>query len=208
MVPRFNDEAERRAYYHDKYGDFDGEKRYRAARTRRKQGPPPAAEADAPIDQPQGSLLDQLQEKQPKRRQAKPTKTQLTLTVANGIALANTLAGMAYPPWREDALNFEEIGRLADALADEILHSEKLTAWVMKATKNSVHVKLGLVVAGIALPRMQRRGMIPAGMMPESPGPNGHGPLPEGALGSQEEGPLPAYTPEADMYARMGEASA
>ncbi|HEV3129583.1 MAG TPA: hypothetical protein VGY32_11405 [Solirubrobacteraceae bacterium] len=203
-MARYADENARRAYYVKKYGEVEGERRYRKAGAPK----PPLAE-DAPLEQPQGSLLEQLTEKRPRRRVPKPSRNELILQVGTGIALLDQATMWVYPPWREESLSHEEIGRLADALADEILNSEKLTAWVQKAAKNSVHMKLGLVIAGIALPRMQRRGMIPAGMMPADA--NGNSPYPEGAPdGSQlQEGSLPQYDPAADMYARMpGEASA
>lgn len=162
-MPRFSSEESRLKYYTDKWGEEEGLARYERA-----AGAPPSP--DSPLDAEQPSLrFAGTAEKTPKRRSKKPAKKDVVESLAAGIALGDTGLAWFYPPWREDRLQHEEIGRLADALADEILYSERLTQWIVQAQKSSVHIKLAMVCASIALPRMARHGMLPAGMFGAPP---------------------------------------
>lgn len=190
---RFANEEERRSWYHQKYGDLDGEKRYRKA-----AGIPLPKSALPDPSVGGGSILDKIQEKAPKRRVPKPSKTEVVQAVGTAVAATDQIGQWFYPPWREDHLSFEEIGRLADALADEILSSEKLTKWLVKAQSSSVHVKLAMVCASIALPRMQKHGMVPSMAGAAPPGPNGSAP-PEGVpIGSHPGDPFPEELAQMD----------
>jgi hypothetical protein len=86
--------------------------------------------------------------------------------VAIGIATADKIvAQFLYPPWKDDQLTAEEIGRLAHATADEIIQSETLTKWFLTVTeyasKGGAHTRFAIAIAYIMYPRMVRRGMLP-----------------------------------------------
>lgn len=82
--------------------------------------------------------------------------------MGTAIYALDTAATWFSPAWQQERLTQEEIGRLAQATGDEVLNSKQLTAWLMRASKSGVHVKLALVVASIAIPRMVNHGMLPA----------------------------------------------
>lgn len=84
--------------------------------------------------------------------------------MGTAIYALDTGATWIFPTWAAERLSQEEIGRLAQATGDEVLNSKQLTAWLMKASKSGVHVKLALVVASIAIPRMVNHGMLPGEM--------------------------------------------
>ena len=99
-------------------------------------------------------------ERAPRRAPKKPTKTELMQALGTGISLIQTGILLVSPEFAEDALNNREIAMLSDALADEALASERLSRWIVKAQEQSVHMKLAYVCLTIALPRLQRRGIL------------------------------------------------
>jgi hypothetical protein len=68
------------------------------------------------------------------------------------------------PDWAEDQLTPGELGELSYALTDELMSHERIVAWINKAAGAGVHIKLAMVCASIALPRMARRGLLPVGI--------------------------------------------
>jgi hypothetical protein len=151
-------EAARRAFYVKKYGEEEGEAKFQEWMDRQ----------DLAAEQPrqEGSVVE------PKRRSStRKGKRKLDADTAyNGMAIAiatadKALANFLYPPWKEEQLTNEEIGRLARATGDEILQSETLTRWFLSAlevtNKGGPHARLLIAVAMIAYPRMVRRGMVP-----------------------------------------------
>lgn len=99
------------------------------------------------------------QERTPNRR--KPTEREVRTVLDASIAFADQGACLVFPTWQEERLTAEERARLADALVDEVLHSDKLTKWYIRTTTVTRHGKLMYALATIALPRLQRRGLIP-----------------------------------------------
>jgi hypothetical protein len=160
-MPKFTSEAKRREFYYNRYGEEEGAKKYAEALERDGRISP-----DGPLDTPQPSILGSIPERTPRRPQPtinpkNPSKKEVTAAVGAGLAIANKGVQFVWPPWKEDELNPLEIGLLADALADEILSSKTLTRLLVKAKENSVHVKLAYVLAIIAIPRLEKRGLLP-----------------------------------------------
>jgi hypothetical protein len=180
---RFKSDEDRQQYYIDKYGEEEGWQRFQASLA--KQG---RAMPDEAMDSPQASILHERAPRRasPSAGNRKPSKKEVTSAVGAGIALANKGLVFLWPPWVEDMLNPMEVGLLADALADEILSSRQLTKLLVSAASNSVHMKLAYVCAIIAVPRLQRRGMLPdfGPMMAQVP--NANGSLPEDYAGPPE----------------------
>ena len=140
-----------RTRLHKKYGEEEGERKFAEWRAKRADG-----NASAPV-RPRGSG-----ERAPRGRVAQSArKRDVYAGVSAGVFLADTLACYVSPSWREEHLTPEEVGRLGIALGDEILTSKTLTKWVLTAQKSSVHMRLALVCATIAMPRMASRGMLP-----------------------------------------------
>lgn len=72
-------------------------------------------------------------------------------------------SGVFTPTWSaEDRLSGTEIGKLTVALGDEALSNVELAKWLTKLGRGSAHSKLAMVLAEIAIPRMARRGLLPA----------------------------------------------
>lgn len=155
-MARFKDEESRLAFYVNKYGEEEGRRRYEEAVAKDTPSDPMA-------DQ-QGSILGSG-ERTPRRRGRKPNPREVYTAVASAVYMADTGACFLFPAWVEDRLTQQEIGALGQALGDEIMSSEYLTRMLMKAQTNSVHVKLAYTVAMIAIPRMAKHGMIPAGFI-------------------------------------------
>ncbi|MCU1492235.1 MAG: hypothetical protein JWM85_3640 [Acidimicrobiaceae bacterium] len=153
MAPRTRD------YFTKRYGPVDGEKRFNEYVS--KDSAP-----DDPLENYQGgeSFAD---EHKPKAT-AGPTSTgkvnltEVQRSIAGALGIANKGLLMLYPPWVEDQLQAQEIGQLAIALGDEVMQSKTLQKWFLSARTNNVHVKLGWTLAFIMVPRLQRRGILPA----------------------------------------------
>lgn len=141
-------EAARRAFYVRKHGEEEGEERFQQW-----------------MLEHEGEAIRQDGDVSPKPRArpaGKPRPADVYAAMATAIYALDTCATWVSPTWVQERLTQEEIGRLAQATGDEVLNSKQLTAWLMRASKSGVHVKLALVVASIAIPRMKNHGMLPA----------------------------------------------
>jgi hypothetical protein len=141
-------EEARRAFYVKRYGEELGEEKFQTWLDKQDQGELPRQEGDV-TSKP----------KPPVR--GKPRPADVYAAMGTAIYALDTAATWFSPAWQQERLTQEEIGRLAQATGDEVLNSKQLTAWLMRASKSGVHVKLALVVASIAIPRMVNHGMLP-----------------------------------------------
>jgi hypothetical protein len=98
----------------------------------------------------------------PRRRKQPLQRDKVALGVGAALAAAQSLILSLRPDFAEDALNDQEFKALSYALADEVLASERLTNLALRLSKSGPHVNLAVTVAMIALPRLQRHGLIPA----------------------------------------------
>lgn len=146
-------ETARRAFYTRKYGEEEGEERFQSWMDAKDQGASPRQDGSVAPDRPKSSGS---------RGGAKPKPNDVYTAMATAIYGVDTAATWFIPTWKDERLTDDEIGRLARATGDEVLNSKQLTAWLMKASKSGVHVKLALAVASIAIPRMVNHGMLPA----------------------------------------------
>lgn len=148
-------ESARRAFYVTRYGEEEGEERFQQWALEHEQDPPKDT-ADKPKAKPRASS----------KKAAKLEHNPTAQAVAIGIATADKIvAQFLYPPWAEEQLTDEEIGRLAHATADEIIQSETLTKWFIQVTefasKGGAHTRFAIAIAYIMYPRMVKRGMLP-----------------------------------------------
>ncbi len=151
-------ESARRAFYVTKYGEEEGEERFQAWMLEHEQ--------DAQRQDSDATTPPKAKPRAKSRGKQKLDHDPVAQQVAVGIAtLDNAVAKFVYPPWTEEQLSNEEIGRLANATADEIINSETLTRWFIQVTefaqKGGAHTKFAIAIAYIMYPRMVRRGMIP-----------------------------------------------
>lgn len=110
-------------------------------------------------------------------RRPGPTKGQkLGQKIGVGIVAVQGATFKLRPQWAEDQLTPEEVGELSYALADELLSWPWLIEWIERVAEQGVHIRLGLVVYGIVIPRLARHGMLPAPLSFLGEGPEG---LPE-----------------------------
>jgi hypothetical protein len=144
-------ETARRAFYVRKYGEEEGEERFQQWMDSRDGEAPRQDGSVAPGERAPGRAA-----------RAKPKPADVYAAMATAIYAIDTGATWFSPVWAQERLTQEEIGRLAQATGDEVLNSKQLTAWLMRASKSGVHVKLALVLASIAIPRMVNHGMLPA----------------------------------------------
>jgi hypothetical protein len=147
-------EAARRAFYVKKHGEELGEEKFQEWMLEH--------ENDAPKDR------DAKPKPKPRTRAKQPKLDHdpTAQAVAVGIATADRIvAQFLYPPWAEEQLSAEEIGRLSQATADEIIQSETLTKWFLQVTefaqKGGAHTRFAIAIAYIMYPRMVKRGMLP-----------------------------------------------
>lgn len=63
---------------------------------------------------------------------------------------------------KDDALNEKEMDVLSDALAQEAMSSDRIMRWMTTASKVTPHIALASAVIAISVPRLQRRGILPA----------------------------------------------
>lgn len=144
-----------------RFGEEDGAAKWEKSQQRRARQ----------IDTPAGNTGPTLKERAPRREpKGTVTKKKLAGTLQTGIWLSDlAVAKVFYPPWEEDRLNPQEIALLSDALADEILPHKRLTEWITRfEAATGPHAKLVYIALVIAVPRMVKHGMIPAGAVPES----------------------------------------
>jgi hypothetical protein len=151
-------ETARRAFYVNRYGEEKGEEKFQQWADAQDLGEQPRQD---------GSVAPEPKRKPAARRGKRKLDAD---TAYNGMAIAiatadKALANFLYPPWKEEQLTNEEIGRLARATGDEILQSETLTRWFLSAmevtSKGGPHARLAIALAYIAYPRMVRRGVLP-----------------------------------------------
>lgn len=62
---------------------------------------------------------------------------------------------------RDDALDEREMGMLSDALTAEAMSSERILKWLGTASRITPHVLMIQCAVAIAVPRLQRRGILP-----------------------------------------------
>lgn len=147
-------EAARRAFYVTRYGEEEGEEKFQQWALEHESDPPKEKAEPKARAKPRS------------RKAAKLDHDPTAQAVAIGIATADKIvAQFLYPPWKEESLSDEEIGRLAHATADEIIQSETLTKWFIQVTefasKGGAHTRFAIAIAYIMYPRMVRRGMLP-----------------------------------------------
>ena len=96
------------------------------------------------------------------RRSRKPTANQIATNVGTTIAVLQVGIGQ-FVPLGTDALSPQEIGMLAVASAEEILHNAQLLKWyqTLGANVTGPHTKMAAAVIAIALPRLASRGLVP-----------------------------------------------
>src|ERR1700681_814404 len=140
-------ESARRAFYVTKYGDEEGEEKFQEW----------MLSHDNETPRQEGEAAAKPRAKSRSKKPAKLDHNPTAQAVAVGIATADKLvAQFLYPPWREEQLTDEEIGRLAHATADEIIQSETLTRWFIQVTefasKGGAHTKFAIAIAYIAYP--------------------------------------------------------
>jgi ribosomal protein S14 len=92
--------------------------------------------------------------------QARNVKTGLVLAIAG----ADAIAARAVPQhWTaEDRLQSDETTQLVKAIYAELESWPKALAWLAAAAEQGVHVQLAYAIAMVALPRLMRRGLVPA----------------------------------------------
>jgi hypothetical protein len=148
-------EAARHAFYTKRYGDELGEEKFQEWMDRQDLGESPRQDGQVAPDRPAPRSAG---------GRGKPKPADVYAAMGTAIYALDTGATWIFPTWQAERLTQEEIGRLAQATGDEVLNSKQLTAWMMRASKSGVHVKLALVVASIAIPRMVNHGMLPGEM--------------------------------------------
>lgn len=151
-------ETARRTFYVRKYGEEEGETRFQEWMDRQDLGEQPRQDGSVAPDRTARSSS----------RGAKPKPADVYSAMATGIYGLDTAATWFIPTWKDERLSDDEIGRLARATGDEVLNSKQLTAWLMRASKSGVHVKLAMVLASIAIPRMVNHGMLPAAVVADA----------------------------------------
>ena len=65
---------------------------------------------------------------------------------------------------KDDALDEREMDVLADALSQEAMSSDRIMRWMTTASKVTPHIALASALVAIAVPRLQRRGILPNGI--------------------------------------------
>jgi hypothetical protein len=133
----------------------------------------PTDELDIPLDE-----LKAEEDEAPKRKRRSPfariadavnAGTGFRLTAKRKAAVRaqiGTLVGITnvmvtLSRFRDDALNEAEATLLTDALTAEAMNSERAMKWLLAASGLSPHVLLIQACVTIAIPRLQRRGILP-----------------------------------------------
>jgi len=98
------------------------------------------------------------------RGRRKPTQNQIAKNLGTILELGNGTACELVPSYRQDALEQYEIELLSTAVAGEILANAQLLRWYQSfgTGLSGPHVVLAAAVVAIALPRLARRGLVPA----------------------------------------------
>jgi hypothetical protein len=96
----------------------------------------------------------------PKRKQLTKGE-QLARQVGVVLWLGQQAVFTARPDWVDDQLSPEEFRDLSEAIADELMSWDFLMRWIAQVAGAAVHIRLGIVVLGIAVPRLVKHGVIP-----------------------------------------------
>ena len=135
-------------------------------------------------DNPQ--LMPVVGDAAPKRRRGRPRKDGLPPGSASGTSSETTTSGQrgvrrGSKAWvsgqcsslvalgnlgllfvsKPDALNEQEMTLLSDALTAEAMSSDRIMRWLTTAGKITPHIMMIQAAATIAVPRLQRRGILP-----------------------------------------------
>ena len=151
----------RRAYWIKRLGEEKGEERFQKFLEKESSKRAEPVRADF---QPQSAELP------PARGESEPAgpkgrkKQKVTALLGVSLAVTDKTVAVVDPRWEPYQATPQEIGAIADALADEILRSNKLTQWILKAEKNSTHLKLFWVLSQYAYPRLVMSGKMPQGL--------------------------------------------
>lgn len=89
-------------------------------------------------------------------RAGKAWVTQQAKTLVGAVNL-----GLVWSPLKDDALSEQEMDMLSEAIAAEAMSSERILKWLEKAGIISPHFMLIRAIGTIAIPRLQRHGIIP-----------------------------------------------
>ena len=121
------------------------------------------AAAEGEANNPPG----RVQQRTPRRRGKLDSVEQKRVrsTLAFGVMAIDRGANFAMPTWwtKEDLLQQSETAALVDALYNELETFPKALQWLARVSASSVHIQLAYVVACIAAPRLERRGIVPPG---------------------------------------------
>jgi hypothetical protein len=102
-----------------------------------------------------------------KKMEAQFTRQEAKEGISMLLLASQSVILAARPDLKEDALNPQERLLLSDALADEAFDSKTIHKYLAKLGQQKKHTKLLMVCMAIALPRLARRGIIPAEGMGE-----------------------------------------
>ncbi len=93
---------------------------------------------------------------------ARPSRSRNTsiIDAVTGLVEAVNIA-VSLSPFKDDCLDDAESAMLAKAVALEVQESDRVSAWLTRAGSISAHVVLLQAVVMIAVPRLQRRGILP-----------------------------------------------
>lgn len=96
-----------------------------------------------------------------------PKRKQLTKSeqVARNVGVVLWLGQQAVftmqPKLVDDQLTAEEFRDLSEAIADELMSWDFLMRWFAELAGAAVHIRLGIVVLGIAVPRLVKHKILP-----------------------------------------------
>lgn len=88
-----------------------------------------------------------------------PTKTEIKRTCASIVGGLNLV--LAFTKYKDDCLDEKEMDMLSDALVAECQTSDRIVSWLTRAGVITPHLLLLKAGYMIAVPRLQRRGMMP-----------------------------------------------
>lgn len=109
--------------------------------------------------------------------------------------------GLASSKYRADCLDEREMTALTDALTAECMSSERVVKWMLAASGITPHLMLLQAVVMIAVPRLQRRGILPGSpVQPEMGNTNGHRPVADETPAPESESEPATYSPLASVF--------
>lgn len=118
-----------------------------AGETPKRRGRPPGSK--------NGTTTRTSSDKSPRRNSRTWIREQCSMLVGLG-----NLA-LSISPARDDCLSDREMNLLTDALTAEAQASERILRWMTVAAGVSPHILLVQACVAIAVPRLQRRGLLP-----------------------------------------------